>query len=138
MESTAAGLTSPVVRGPGTATLTRTARVSVSAGRITATSRPEGGGTRLTTAVREDVLPASPVLRARDTVRLTRTVPSLAGPAVETISVSTLSISPSLSTRTTRPGLGSAPQTTAATDTAILSTDSATTARWGVATTPTV
>ena len=99
------------------------------AGRITATSRAEDGGTLVTTAVRGDALPASPVLRARDTVRLTRTVLCLAGLAVETISVSTLSIFPSLSTQTTRPGLASAPQTTAATDTATRTTESVTTAR---------
>ena len=102
------------------------------------TSSQEDGGTRLTTVVRDAALPASPVLRARVTVSLTRTVPGLAGLAVETISASTLSISRSLSTQTTLPGLASAPPTTAATGTATRSTESAATARWAAATTLTV
>ena len=73
-------------------------------------SRQEDGGTRLTTVVRDAALPASPVLRARDTVRLTRTVPSQAGLAVEITSVSTLSISPWRSILTTPHGLASPPQ----------------------------
>ena len=107
-------------------------------GEITVSSSPEGGGTRLTTVVRGDVLPASPVQRARATVSQTLTVPCLAGPGVETISVSTHSTSPCLSTPTTPQTSGSAPRTTAATDTATLSTESAVTARSAAATTPTV
>ena len=85
-------------------------RVFMCVGRITVTSSQEDGGTRLTTVVRDAALPASPVLRARVTVSLTRTVSGLAGLGVETISASTLSISLWLSIQTTRPGLASPPQ----------------------------
>ena len=53
----------------GTVTLTRTARVSVCAGRITVSSSQAGDGTRLTTAVRDAAPPAGHVMRARVTVR---------------------------------------------------------------------
>ena len=66
------------------------------------------------------------------------TVPGQAGLAVVTISVSTLSISQWLSIQTTRPGLASAPQTTAATDTATACTECVTMARLAAATTRTV
>ena len=109
----------------------------MSAAGIIVTSSQEDAGTRLMTAVRDVAPPAGPVLRARDTVTLTQTVPCRAGLAVETISASTPSISRCLSTPTTPPGSASARQTTAATGTATNSTESAAMARLAAAMTTT-
>ena len=131
--STAADLTSPVVWTRETVTLTRTVLESQSVVVIIVLSSLVVAGTPVTTAVSGGVQQIIPVVRARVTVSLTRTVTCQAGPGVETISVSTLSTSQSLSTQTIPPGLASAPQTTAATDTATSCTESAAMVRWAAA-----